>query len=64
MSAGNFRRARAAITDKEGDGKRRMATAGEVDCPICEKGRLTYRIHTNGHIAARCTTEGCMAWME
>lgn len=41
------------------------SSAGEIACPICEKGRLSFsRASSNGHIWARCSTEGCVAWQE
>lgn len=39
--------------------------AGEMACPVCNTGILKYsRSSYNGHVHARCTTEGCVAWME
>lgn len=38
---------------------------GVMDCPICKTGKLSYSRSTyNGHVHARCSTEGCVAWME
>jgi hypothetical protein len=38
---------------------------GEFACPICKKGMLQYSISSyNNHMAAKCTTEGCCAFME
>jgi hypothetical protein len=59
--------ARALIVeDCGGDWKKGMRSAsGEIDCPVCEKGKLRYsRAGYNGHIHASCTTEGCVSWME
>ncbi len=41
-------------------------TSGKIDCPVCKQpGTLTYsRSGYNGHIHARCKTEGCVSWME
>ena len=39
--------------------------AGRIPCPTCQTGTLGYsRASSNGHIHARCSTEGCHAWME
>lgn len=39
--------------------------AGSMDCPICRTGKLQYeRSSHNGHVHARCSTDGCVAWME
>ena len=38
---------------------------GEMKCPVCGTGRLRYsRANYNGHIHARCSANGCVAWME
>ena len=38
---------------------------GEMACPVCGAGRLQYwRSGRNGHVHARCSTPGCVAWME
>ncbi len=34
-----------------------------IDCPNCD-GTLGYAQAHNGHIHARCSTEGCTQWME
>lgn len=37
---------------------------GTLECPVC-KGRLHVRhAACNGHVWARCETEGCVAWVE
>lgn len=47
----------AHINDGGGD-------RGTVECPVC-KGVLRYiRSSYNGHIHAKCETDGCCAWME
>ena len=47
-----------------GDLKANRGIASSCECPIC-KGKLYYRrAGCNGHIWARCETEGCVAWME
>lgn len=39
--------------------------AGEMDCPVCKTGKLRYsRAAYNGHVHGRCSTDGCVAWME
>jgi len=39
--------------------------AGIMNCPICNTGKLKYsRSNYNGHVHARCSTDGCVAWME
>jgi hypothetical protein len=43
---------------------------GEMDCPICcpipgTGGTLQYSVSAyNGYMHARCTTPGCVSWME
>lgn len=37
---------------------------GVIECPCCE-GKLHWSISGyNGHMHGRCTTEGCLNWME
>ena len=50
-------KARTAITD---DGR----SEGEVACPNCASGRLAFVKASNGHVHAKCSTEGCCSWME
>jgi hypothetical protein len=39
--------------------------AGEMPCPVCGNGKLRYsRAGYNGHVHARCSNDGCVAWME
>ena len=39
--------------------------AGKMECPVCKTGTLKYsRAGYNGHVHARCSTDGCVAWME
>lgn len=50
-----------------GPWKKGMASfSGVIDCPVCEKPKsLGYsRAGYNGHIHARCSTIGCVSWME
>jgi hypothetical protein len=54
--------ARAAIVRHTG-GKR--GVGGDISCPNCEGGTLRFSVSGyNGHIHARCSTEGCATWME
>lgn len=56
----------AIVTHLGGPWKKRMAgNAGSITCPACETGCVNYsRSGYNGHIHARCSTPGCVAWME
>lgn len=36
---------------------------GRVVCPACG-GSIGYSMASNGHVAAGCRKEGCLAWME
>ena len=49
--------ARAAMVGSNSDG-------GCMDCPKCGQGLRWSKAKTNGHIHAKCDTEGCLAWME
>jgi hypothetical protein len=35
-----------------------------IPCPACKTGVLCYAVHSNGHIHAKCSTDGCVCWME
>ena len=38
---------------------------GAVDCPACGTGTLSWSISGyNGHMHGRCSTSGCLNWME
>lgn len=38
---------------------------GNFLCPICKRGQLHYSVAgVNGHIWGRCTTDGCVSWMQ
>jgi hypothetical protein len=37
---------------------------GKCDCPVCQCGSLAYRVHGNGHVWGKCTTPGCVQWMQ
>ena len=39
--------------------------ADSVECPVCGTGRIYYRVAAyNGHMHAKCETDGCVSWME
>lgn len=61
-------KARSAIVEKIGphEKKKGVGTVGNIDCPICSaKDSLSYsRSGYNGHIHAKCSTDGCVRWME
>lgn len=53
--------ARKAITEHM-QGK---SGRGDIQCPVCGIGKLSFVVsEVNGHIHAKCTTSGCVAWME
>ena len=53
--------ARRAIVEYT-NGKR--GVSGKIGCPICN-GNLQYAVASiNGHIRARCSTVGCVNWIE
>lgn len=54
------------LADIEAHGAKLTNAAGSIPCPICETGRVayTYAGAYNGHVAAACSTEGCVRWME
>ena len=64
----NMGKARKAIVDHLGGPWKRgaMSARGVIDCPVCgrEKSLHFSRAGYNGHVHARCTTTGCMNWME
>ena len=38
---------------------------GEVGCPVCSTGTIKYSVASvNGHMWGKCSTAGCVAWME
>lgn len=39
-------------------------TQGKIQCPCCNATTLNYSIAGNGHVHARCMTDGCVKWME
>lgn len=38
--------------------------SGVIDCPACKTGKVGFSKASNGHVHARCSTEGCASWME
>lgn len=39
--------------------------AGAIPCPSCDGGTLRYSVASyNGHMHGRCSTAGCVSWME
>jgi hypothetical protein len=45
--------------------KNYFSGGGIMDCPVCKTGKLKYsRAGYNGHVHGRCSTNGCVAWME
>lgn len=57
--------ARSAITADAGPYKRGEGKSGRIPCPVCTVGSLAYsRAGINGHVHARCSTTGCVSWME
>ena len=58
----NYTTARNAIVAHT-EGKR--GVAGSIECPVCKTGVLRFSIAgCNGHIHAKCNSEGCVSWME
>lgn len=54
--------ARAAIIIHAGG---RCGVRGQFTCPVCNTGTLGYTIAgCNGHVHAKCSTVGCVSWME
>lgn len=38
---------------------------GSITCPSCDGGTLRYSVASyNGHMHGRCSTTGCVSWME
>jgi hypothetical protein len=59
-------KARAAIVAHLGPWKKGVGGRGRIDCPVCNQ-RLSLAFSQagmNGHIHARCDTQGCVAWIE
>jgi hypothetical protein len=63
----NMAAARKAIMEKvKAEGMMKQNIRGSIPCPNCKTGTLgfTRAGAYNGHVHARCSTEGCTAWME
>lgn len=40
-------------------------SSGEIECPACKTGTVRFSVaRCNGHVHARCSTDGCAEWME
>lgn len=47
------------------DKKNPKAAAGKVPCEACGKGEIHLSMAAyNGHVWGKCTTDGCVSWME
>jgi hypothetical protein len=45
--------------------KNRVSATGKVPCNACGKGEIHLSMAAyNGHVWGKCTTEGCVSWME
>ncbi len=59
-----YRKAGPVITEIRKANKGRSAS-GSVPCPACEVGTLHWSISGyNSHMHGKCTTRGCLNWME
>lgn len=57
--------ARAAITEYlKATGQPSRNVSGNIPCPACEDGTLHFSIAFNGHCHAKCSTDGCVFFME
>jgi hypothetical protein len=60
----NAMRAAHADAAEKGFGKRNGGVS-QCPCPACGTGTIRYSVASlNGHMHARCTTQGCVSWME
>ncbi len=61
-----IRAARSAIVAHCGGPWKKGAPGsnGVIDCPVCGSPLGFSRSGYNGHIHARCKTDGCVAWLE
>lgn len=58
-------RTHSDFEDDEAVSKDYVSGAGVMDCPVCKSGKLQYSCASvNGHVHARCSTAGCVAWMQ
>jgi hypothetical protein len=38
---------------------------GSITCPVCQTGTISYSVASvNGHMWGKCSTKGCVSWME
>jgi ribosomal protein L32 len=45
--------------------KNRVSATGVVPCEACGKGEIRLSMAAyNGHVHGKCTTDGCVSWME
>lgn len=63
------RTAKARYTAKEdakaNDFRKGRGGMGAVACPCCNSGVIRYSVASyNGHMHGRCSTAGCVSWME
>jgi hypothetical protein len=47
------------------DRKNPKAASGEVPCEVCGTGKILLSMAAyNGHVWGKCTTDGCVSWVE
>lgn len=47
------------------DRKNPKSATGKVPCEVCHKGEIHLTMSSyNGHVWGKCTTDGCVSWME
>lgn len=69
-SDASFARLTIALTavndDAAAKGYKKGSGGGAIiDCPVCKAGKLHYTVAGyNGHIHGRCTTSGCVSWIQ
>jgi hypothetical protein len=45
--------------------KNRVAATGKVACDVCKTGEIHLTMAAyNGHVWGKCTTDGCVSWLE
>lgn len=60
-----IRPAIVAAAKAKGGGKGKKDVVGLIDCPSCKTGKVGYSMASiNGHVWAKCSTDGCAEWME
>ena len=51
--------------DDELPGKLTKDMSGTMDCLVCETGKVKWSVaRSNGHKSARCSTPGCVAFIQ